>query len=91
MPGQHGRRAQGRPDRRAVPVHPRKKAIGPFKRELWDLPQKDQILADQATKIAFLFKELAVLDTRSMVDRYMQPIVHHREAPAALREAVAAS
>ncbi len=69
----------------------RKKAIGPFKRELWDLPQKDPILADQATKIAFLFKELAVLDTRSMVDRYVQPIVHHREAPAALREAVATS
>lgn len=67
----------------------RKKAIGPFKRELWDLPEKDQILADQATKIGFLFKELAVLDTRSMVDRYVQPIVHHREAPVAVRAALA--
>jgi fructose/tagatose bisphosphate aldolase len=67
----------------------RKKAIGPFKRELWDLPQKDQILADQAAKIAFLFKELAVLGTREMVDRYIKPVVHHREAPAAVREALA--
>ena len=67
----------------------RKKAIGPFKRELWDLPEKDQILADQATKIAFLFKELAVLDTRAMVDRYVKPVVHHREAPATVREALA--
>ena len=67
----------------------RKKAIGPFKRELWDLPEKDQILADQATKVAFLFKELAVLETRSMVDRYVKPIVHHRAAPAAVREALA--
>src|SRR4029078_8608901 len=33
----------------------RKKAIGPFKRQLWDLPGKDQILATQAEKIAFLY------------------------------------
>jgi hypothetical protein len=67
----------------------RKKAIGPFKRELWDLPEKDQILADQATKIAFLFKELAVLESQEMVDRYIKPVVHHRPAPAAVREALA--
>jgi hypothetical protein len=66
----------------------RKKAIGPFKRALWDLPEKDQILADQGAKIGFLFKELAVLETRQMVDRYIKPAVHHREAPAAVREAL---
>ena len=64
----------------------RKKAIGPFKRELWDLSVKDQILADQGAKIAFLFKELAVLDTRDMVDRYIKPVLHHRAAPATVRE-----
>ncbi len=67
----------------------RKKSIGPFKRELWDLAVKDQILADQAAKIAFLFKELAVLGTRDMVDRYIKPVVHHRPAPDAVREALA--
>ena len=67
----------------------RKKAIGPFKRELWDLPEKDQILADQGAKIAFLFKELAVLGTRDIVDRYIKPVVHHRAAPDAVREALA--
>jgi len=67
----------------------RKKAIGPFKRQLWDLPEKDEILADQATKIAFLFKELAVLESQGMVDRYIKPVVHHRPAPAAVREALA--
>ena len=67
----------------------RKKSIGPFKRELWDLSVKDQILADQAAKIAFLFKELAVLGTRDMVDRYIKPVVHHRPAPDAVREALA--
>ncbi|MGH2512005.1 MAG: class II fructose-bisphosphate aldolase, partial [Candidatus Limnocylindrales bacterium] len=69
----------------------RKKAIGPFKRQLWDLPVRDQILADQAAKVAFLFKELAVRETRAMVDRYIQPVVHHRELPAVMGEAVAAA
>ena len=69
----------------------RKKAIGPFKRELWDLPEKDQILADQAAKIGFLFKELAVVETRPMVDRYIKPIGHHRPAPDSIRAAVSAS
>jgi hypothetical protein len=38
----------------------RKKAIGPFKRELWDLSTKDEILAAQRRKITFLFTELGV-------------------------------
>src|SRR5882762_1057407 len=36
----------------------RKKAIGPFKRQLWDLATKDEILAAQRRKIAFLLTEL---------------------------------
>ncbi len=39
----------------------RKKALGPFKRQLWELESKDAILADQARKIAFLFRELGVV------------------------------
>jgi fructose/tagatose bisphosphate aldolase len=66
----------------------RKKAIGPFKRELWDLEAKDTILADQARKIGFLFHELGVVDTRSMVARYVHPIEWHRPMPAALAGAV---
>ena len=38
----------------------RKKAIGPFKRQLWDLATKDEILAAQAAKFEFLFTELGV-------------------------------
>ena len=33
----------------------RKKAIGPFKRQLWDLGTKDEILASQGAKIGYLF------------------------------------
>ena len=42
----------------------RKKAIGPFKRQLWDLAEKDEILAAQGRKIAHLFRELRVDGTR---------------------------
>ena len=69
----------------------RKKAIGPFKRELWDLSTKDAILASQAKKIGFLFHELGVVDSRSMVDRYVHPVAWHRPLPAALTEAVPAA
>lgn len=68
----------------------RKKAIGPFKRQLWDLGSKDEILADQAKKISFLCHELGVHGTREMVERYVQPVEFHRPIPAALAEAVPA-
>ncbi len=67
----------------------RKKAIGPFKRELWDLATKDEILATQAAKIAFLFRELGVVGSRAMVDRFVRPVEMHWDAPAAILEAAA--
>jgi fructose/tagatose bisphosphate aldolase len=69
----------------------RKKALGPFKRQLWDLDAKDEILPDQAKKIGFLFHELGVDDSRSMVEKYVHPVEWHRPLPAALTEAVPAS
>jgi fructose/tagatose bisphosphate aldolase len=68
----------------------RKKAIGPFKRELWDLETKDEILVDQANKIRFLMHELGVEGSREMVDRYVTPVEWHRPTPAALSEALLA-
>jgi fructose/tagatose bisphosphate aldolase len=68
----------------------RKKAIGPFKRELWDLRSRSQIFAAQHRKLTFLFTELGVLGTREMVDRYVHPVEVHRPLPDALRSAVAA-
>ncbi len=68
----------------------RKKAIGPFKRQLWDLAAKDEILATQAQKIAFLFHELGVDNSRDMVDRYVTAREFHRPVPDALREAIPA-
>ncbi|HET9347394.1 MAG TPA: class II fructose-bisphosphate aldolase [Candidatus Limnocylindrales bacterium] len=67
----------------------RKKAIGPFKRELWDLESKDEILAAQRRKIAFRFTELGVNGSRDMVDRFVRPVPQHLPMPDALREAPA--
>ncbi len=61
----------------------RKKAIGPFKRQLWELATKDEILAAQRRKIAYLFTELRVNDTRAVVDRYIEPAELHRPLPEA--------
>jgi fructose/tagatose bisphosphate aldolase len=68
----------------------RKKALGPFKRRLWELEAKDEILAAQRRKIAYLFTELRVNDSRAMVDRHVEPVEVHRPVPDALREAIAA-
>ena len=59
----------------------RKKTIGPFKRQLWDLATKDEILAAQREKIDFLFRELGVDGTRAMVDKYIAPVPVHRPLP----------
>jgi fructose/tagatose bisphosphate aldolase len=68
----------------------RKKAIGPFKRQLWDLATKDEILAAQRRKIGFLFTELGVNGSREMVDGYVTPVEQRMPVPDGLREAAAA-
>jgi fructose/tagatose bisphosphate aldolase len=67
----------------------RKKTIGPFKQQLWDLATRDEILADQARKIAFLFDQLKVVGSRSMVDRYVRPVEVHAPPPDAVRSMAA--
>jgi fructose/tagatose bisphosphate aldolase len=68
----------------------RKKAIGPFKRQLWDLETKAEILAAQRRKISYLFTELRVNDSREMVDRYIHPVELRRSIPDGLRGAPSA-
>jgi fructose/tagatose bisphosphate aldolase len=58
----------------------RKKAIGPFKRELWSLPEdvRSSIAADLEKTFAFLFEQLNVNGTEDQVHRFIQaPIQHH--------------
>lgn len=58
----------------------RKKAIGPFKRDVWSLPAdiRAAIAADLERTFAFLFQQLNVNGTAGLVDRYVEaPMQHH--------------
>ena len=77
-------RKEGQTDKQFV-YATRKKAIGPFKRELWELPAKDEILAAAHRKISFLYHELRVAGTTELVERYIHPVELHRPLPDALR------
>jgi fructose-bisphosphate aldolase, class II len=58
----------------------RKKAIGPFKRELWSLPEevRGAIAADLEKTFSFLFEQLNVNGTEEQVNRFIHaPIQHH--------------
>ncbi len=68
----------------------RKKAIGPFKRDFWSLPEevRGAIAADLEKTFAFLFEQLNVNGTQEQVNRFIQaPMQHH----AALRPVLVAA
>ena len=65
----------------------RKKALGPYKRILWELPEKDEIIAAQETKLGFLMEQLKVAGTTVQVARYLRPQARSRALPAGLGEA----
>ncbi len=67
----------------------RKKAIGPFKRQLWDLATRDEILASQGAKVEYLFTQLRVNGSLEMVNRYVKPVSVSRPIPEALKAAAA--
>jgi fructose/tagatose bisphosphate aldolase len=67
----------------------RKKAIGPFKRAMWDLATKDEILASQGAKMSYLFDQLKVPGTMEHVERYIKPVPVARPIPASLKATAA--
>jgi len=64
----------------------RKKALGPFKRQLWTLPAdaQDEIGSNLRTRFGLLFDKLQVAGTRELVDRYVTPPDLPRPLPPAL-------
>jgi len=64
----------------------RKKALGPFKQQLWTLPPdaRDQIGANLRAKFGLLFDELQIAGTRALVDRHVPATGVARALPAAL-------
>ena len=68
----------------------RKKAIGPFKRDFWSLPEdiRAAIAGDLEKTFAFLFEQLNVNGTQEQVNRFIKaPMQHH----AALRPVLVAA
>jgi hypothetical protein len=61
----------------------RKKALGPFKRQLWDMPapSKATLASKYDEKFEFLFTQLAIGKTASMVAKYVEAPVLHRADP----------
>ncbi len=58
----------------------RKKAIGPFKRDFWSLPEevRTAIAADLEKMFVFLFEQLNVNGTQEQVNQFIQaPMQHH--------------
>ena len=67
----------------------RKKALGPFKKEIMSLPQelRDKIAAEIQAKFDFLFKQLNAVNNRALVDKYVtlkRVITRKRESAAAV-------
>jgi fructose/tagatose bisphosphate aldolase len=52
----------------------RKKAIGPFKQRMWDMPsaEKQPIIDAIEKKFEFLLNKLGVFDTRNVIDKYVR-------------------
>lgn len=63
----------------------RKKVLGQFKKEWWDLPAavRDRLGTALEEQFAFLFKSLKVNDTASTVAKHIHPPVIRRAEPAA--------
>ena len=61
----------------------RKKALGPFKRRLWDLPAdtKQALARAYDEKFEFLFRQLGVAGTREIARRHVMMVERHRPMP----------
>jgi fructose-bisphosphate aldolase, class II len=70
----------------------RKKALGAFKRDLWDLPGEVRapLRSTLRDQFAFLYRKLAVVNTRGIAARYVAPKPPVRPGPSSLRLEAAA-
>lgn len=71
----------------------RKKALGPFKKQIWDIPADLKAKLGRAydEKFGFLFEQLAIGNTSTHVEKYVKAPVLHRPQPAEGHVTVAAA
>ena len=77
-------RSEGQTDVQFV-YKTRKKALGPIKRELWDLDVKDRIIADQQAKMTFIFEQLGITGNKATVEKFVTAPERHKPLPASLK------
>lgn len=67
----------------------RKKAIGPFKPELWGMEQDRKAALYDAleAQFKFFYEKLNVVNTRSLVEKIVKPVEYHQPMPASARRA----
>ena len=65
----------------------RKKGFGPFKSEMWNLPEEtlDKISGELEKQFSFLFDKLKMKNTQEMVEKYVKPVDVQLEIPASLK------
>ena len=70
----------------------RKKAIGPFKKQLWALPAdvRGALGAEYDKKFTFLFEQLGITGTRAIVEQFVTSPEQHRPFPTGASTIVAA-
>lgn len=61
----------------------RKKALGPFKPELWSLPEEEAvaIFGGLEDHYSFFYRKLNVTGTRQLIDSIVKPASHHKPMP----------
>jgi len=71
----------------------RKKALGPFKQKIWDVPAdvRSKLGEVYDKKFGFLFEQLAIGGTAKYVAKYVKPPLQHRRQPAEGHVTVAAA
>jgi len=71
----------------------RKKALGPFKRRMWEMPAdaKKSIIGELEAKFEFLMEKLGVFGTRAVVEKYVPLRSADMPAYAAASEALTAA
>jgi fructose/tagatose bisphosphate aldolase len=63
----------------------RKKALGPYKRQLWELPTSDEIIATQQVKFRYIFEQLGVAGSKGLVERHVMPQRRSQPLPDSLK------
>jgi len=69
----------------------RKNGFGPFKKEMWSLPDetKQAIYAELQPRFEQVMHELGVAGRSDLVDTYIRKVDVHLPVPQALKDAVA--